>query len=131
MKGENLRPTHGESSLPIVHQERDELRREIGFLNSRGKGAYLGVLTNSGVDIVSTIYPSIADGILRVYNFVEKEATDSLSPQGFLNRHLRNAYMLGTLLSNEEVTELRKKMDAGGFSEQFDAYKRFREADRW
>ncbi|MFH1535819.1 MAG: ATP-binding protein [Patescibacteria group bacterium] len=62
---------------------------------------------------------------------MEKEATDSLSPQGFLNRHLRNAYMLGTLLSNEEVTELRKKMDAGGFSEQFDAYKRFREAARY
>lgn len=126
MMGESLKP-HGEF-LPIVHQEIDELRREVGFLGEHGKGAYLGVLTNSSVDIITTLYPSIADGMFRLYNFVEKEATDPLSPQGFLNRHIRNTFILGKLLNNGEVRSLRQRMADGEFSEQFEAYKRFREA---
>lgn len=124
--GELVKP-HGEL-MPTIHREKDDLKREVGFLNGRSKGAYIGVLTNSSVDIVSTLYPSIVEGMLRLYNFVEKEATDPLSPQGFLNRHIRNLFMLGTILSNERIKELREGMDNGEYSEHFAIYKRFKEA---
>ncbi|MCL5438851.1 MAG: ATP-binding protein, partial [Patescibacteria group bacterium] len=121
---EKLKPNI--ESLPFIKQEKELLKQETEFLKGREKGAYVGLLTNSSVDMVSTFYPGITEGILGIYKFVEKEATDPLSPHGFLNRYIKAAHSLGKLLTNEEIVGLRKRMDAGEFNEQFEAYRLLR-----
>lgn len=77
----------------IVRNEKDLLKADLSFFSNYSKDTYVGVLTNTHVGVMSKIYPSIVDGILRIYNFVEKEETDPTSPGGFLNRHIRNTFM--------------------------------------
>lgn len=110
------------------HLEKELLKKEINFLRGRDKNLYIGVLTNSNIDVISSIYPSVADGLLRIYGFIDADAMDPLSPQGFLNRYVRGAYTSGQLLTNDEIEKLRDKLNNGDFSEQYKIHRRFREA---
>ncbi len=117
-----------EQPLGPIGQEKAALKEEADFFNNRAGGRYVGVLTNLNIDIVSILYPQIIDGMNRLYNFIEKESTDPLSKVGFINRHIRNQFTLGRLLSNDEIAQMRDDMQQGQYSEQFEIYRRFRTA---
>lgn len=123
---ERIGPELENSRIP---QEKEVLTKEKTFLENRRQGEYVGLLTNANVNVISSLYPQVIEGIMGVYNFIEKEPTDPASIEGFLNRHLRNLYSTATtLLSNEEVEKIREGIKSGKYSQQYEAYARFRNA---
>lgn len=116
-----------ETSSLSIGQEKELLTKEKRFFESRLSGNYVGVLTNSRIGIVSGLYPEIIDGMQGLYYYLEKDSTDPMSEEGFMNRHIRNVYSTATtLLSNEEIEKLRKDMSDGKYSDQFAIVRKFK-----
>lgn len=112
--------------LSSITQEKEILRKEADFFNGKSRRDYVGVLTYSPVETVTTLYPQIITGMFHLYNYLEGVYIDPSSQEGFLERYLRTKYYAGDLISDEEVNKLRENIREGKYSHQLEAYLRQR-----
>ena len=110
----------------LIGLERTIFQQELSLFNRLQPGEYAGVLTNSPVDVVTILYPQIIEGMTLLYDHTQKESLDLDTVDGFIARYLEKQFFEGILVTDKEVGELKHRIENGDYSQQIEAYRRYR-----